>query len=257
VPEPSTEERYRALLRKAARDENVVGVVLVGSQAVGRPTPSSDYDVCVVTLDPTRRYRFRRGGPVESWTMTLAEFRGYALPGSGIEAEYDRGAFIRARVDLDKLDGEVGRLVREKATLTADEPRAAASWHLDGYVNLVYRSLKSWAAGRQLEARLDAAESIPYLLTALFALDRRVRPFNKWLVVEIEREPLPIPALLARIEAIRAAGEPAAQRQMFRDVEALARQRGHGAVIDGWEPNLAWLRGTPRRPVTAGRRVRA
>jgi predicted nucleotidyltransferase len=76
VPEPSTEERYRAFLRKAARDENVVGVVLVGSQAVGRPTPSSDYDVCVVTLDPTRRYRFRRGGPVESWTMTLAEFRG-------------------------------------------------------------------------------------------------------------------------------------------------------------------------------------
>jgi hypothetical protein len=30
---------------------------------------------------------------------------------------------------------------------------------------------------------------------------------------------------------------------LFADVEQLARAHGHGDVIDGWEPDVAWLRG--------------
>ncbi|HZO34363.1 MAG TPA: hypothetical protein VFB17_04730 [Gaiellaceae bacterium] len=33
------------------------------------------------------------------------------------------------------------------------------------------------------------------------------------------------------------------QRALFREAEALARANGLGAVIDGWEPDAAWLRG--------------
>jgi hypothetical protein len=30
-------------------------------------------------------------------------------------------------------------------------------------------------------------------------------------------------------------------------MERLARAGGHGAVVDSWEPNLAWLRGEASR----------
>jgi hypothetical protein len=36
-----------------------------------------------------------------------------------------------------------------------------------------------------------------------------------------------------------------AQQALFRDAERLAREHGFGEVIDGWEPDVAWLRGEP------------
>jgi len=30
---------------------------------------------------------------------------------------------------------------------------------------------------------------------------------------------------------------------LFRDMERRAGAGGHGAVVDSWEPNVAWLRG--------------
>ena len=30
---------------------------------------------------------------------------------------------------------------------------------------------------------------------------------------------------------------------LFRETAALAQAHGHGATIDGWEPDVAWLRG--------------
>ena len=31
----------------------------------------------------------------------------------------------------------------------------------------------------------------------------------------------------------------------FRRMESVARRRGYGTVVDGWEPDVAWLRGSP------------
>ena len=97
----------------------------------------------------------------------------------------------------------------------------------------------------ELESRLDAAESVSHVLDALFALHVRVRPYNKFLRWELERVPLGAEwqSLPERLDEIRASGDPGAQRTLFRDVEALARARGQGATIDGWEPDLEFLRG--------------
>jgi hypothetical protein len=32
-------------------------------------------------------------------------------------------------------------------------------------------------------------------------------------------------------------------RAAFRMLERAARSTGHGAIVDGWEPDVAWLRG--------------
>lgn len=102
-----------------------------------------------------------------------------------------------------------------------------------------------------IEAHLDAAESLSPFLTALFAIHGRVRPFNKFLRWELEEYPLGAETwsakeLLPRLEAITASGALDEQQALFRDVEQLAREHGLGSVIDGWEPDVAWLRGSAR-----------
>ena len=110
-------------------------------------------------------------------------------------------------------------------------------------MNMLLRSLKNDEAGRVIAARLDAAESIPFLLTALFAFDGRVRPFNKWLDYEIQQRPLALPDAAARMDSLLRRPTAASQRRLFRDVERLARERGFDEAIDSWEPNVTWLRG--------------
>jgi len=240
----AAEDAYGAFLAELREDDNVVGAILVGPRAVGRLlTPTSDHDVYIVLREPGQRYRFVHGDPIEEIPLTIEEFARRGLPGSG--SEWDRPAFLNARVDIDKLDGEIRRLVHAKARLSDQEARSFAAAALDDYVNSMFRSLKNHEAGRTIAGRLDAAESIPALLTALFAFEGRVRPFNKWLLRELARSPLTIRDLPERLEALLE-GEPAVQRGMFGIVEGLARERGHGDVIDGWEPDVVWLRGAGR-----------
>jgi hypothetical protein len=48
---------------------------------------------------------------------------------------------------------------------------------------------------------------------------------------------------LALVERIARTGALENQQALFRETEALAREHGHGATIDGWEPDVAFLRG--------------
>ena len=108
-----------------------------------------------------------------------------------------------------------GALVRRGARRReANAPaggRSLAPERLDDYVNSYFRSAKSHRLGRLFEAQLDATESIPPLLDTLCALHGRVRPFNKLLQWELEREPLggdvwAVEVLLPRLGAILATG---------------------------------------------------
>jgi hypothetical protein len=221
-----------------------VGVVLDGSRGAEVPefvTPDSDYDVYIVLREAGDRYPYTHGARIEMISQPLDEFRTHGLPGSG--SEWNRPTFLHARVEIDKLGGEIQRLVDEKAQLRPDEARTLVVEALDSYVNMLLRSLRNGEAGRTVAARLDAAESIPYLLTALFAFDGRVRPFNKWLEYQVGRQPLPLADIPARVDALMRRPTAASQRRLFRDVERLARERGFGADIDSWEPDVAWLRG--------------
>ena len=110
-------------------------------------------------------------------------------------------------------------------------------------------ALRLWYAehlGLELASLLDAQESIPWFIEFVFAVHGRVRPFNKWLEWELERHPLPVDVVrLERLERIARTGDLGEQQAQFRDAERLAREHGLGHVIDGWEPDLALLRGDP------------
>jgi predicted nucleotidyltransferase len=242
---------YEELVAVAREDDGVLGLVLTGSRARGAfVTDESDWDVRLVVRDDVldeyrSRYATPHGSRVEVVVLTLGDLAAVGAPGS--DTSWDRPSYLHAKIVLDR--GGIAEVVERVRSLPAEHARSVAAERLDDYVNSYFRSAKSHRLGLTLEAQLDAAESIPPLLEFLFAVHERVRPFNKHLRAELERRPLggetwTAEALLPRLERIVATGDLVEQQGLFRDVEELARARRFGEVIDGWEPDVSWLRGS-------------
>ncbi|HEX2144662.1 MAG TPA: hypothetical protein VHG10_09160 [Glycomyces sp.] len=239
--QPLTYDAFTAL---ALADPTVVGLVLFGSQAhEGMPTEHSDHDLWVVLSDSGAsdldRFHGYRSPALDLVVTSLADFKAAGMPG------FVRYALARGRVVLDRAGGEIAAAVAAKQRLEPKEAFETAAERLDDYANMVLRSVKNHRDGRRLAARLDAAESIGYLLELLFALERRPRPYNKHLEWELARYPLPqwdSDTLLDTIGRITAAGEPMPQRRLFAEVEAQARQAGHSTTLDAWGDDLHLMR---------------
>ncbi|SCE79889.1 Nucleotidyltransferase domain-containing protein [Micromonospora viridifaciens] len=224
-------DAFEDLLARAEADPAVVGLVLTGSQARGTATVHSDHDVHVVVRSRNERWHTtRRTAELDEIVSTLDEL-------ADTSDLWQRYAFRGARVLLDRLGGGVAALVERQAVPTEAEATAWARDALDGYLNLAYRAAKSRRDGNALAATLDERESVPWLLTTVFALHSRLRPYNKYLRWELETYPLPEPWTAAVFPA-RALRDPIG---MFPDVARLARGRGHGDVLDAWGNDLALL----------------
>lgn len=216
------------LVAEITADPAVLGIVLTGSYARGTETARSDVDLCVVTEGGRPR---RRTATVDEFSCTPAEL-------ADTSDTYQRYAFRGARVLLDRLDGRVGELVARQATPTPAEARDWARDGLDGYVNFLYRAAKSRRGGDPIAAALDTQESAAWLLTTVFALHGRLRPYNKYLLWELSTHPLDPPWDAATLPG-RALHAP---QSLFADVERLARAHGHGDVLDGWDDDLLLVR---------------
>lgn len=233
---------FASFRARAEADPDVLGLVLMGSRGYGAHVgDASDYDVLVVVGRDPEPWRSEHGASVESWPMTIERFRSHGLPGD--RDAWNRPAFLGVRILLDRSDGEITRLVEAKRVLAPDEARMIGATSLDAYLNSLYRSLRNLEAGRSLEGRLDALESIDPLLTTSFALEGRVRPFNKWLRQELRSRPLALLDVLSLADELSARPDVEAQRRVFRRVEEAARLAGCGDVVDSWEPDVDWLRG--------------
>ena len=192
-------------------------------------TEASDWDVFVVVRENRDERPFVHGARLETVEVTVDELRS--------PPAWNRYALAWLEPQLDKT-GEVAAAMRDAVRVDA----ATAGEPLDGYVNLYYRSAKNARAGLALASLLDAQESVGWFLEFVFAVHGRLRPYNKWLEWELEHHPLPW-SDLPRLERIARTGDLAEQQALFCDAESLARSNGLGAVIDGWEPDVAWLRG--------------
>ncbi len=225
------------LVTRARADPAVVGLVLTGSHARGLATAHSDIDVCVVVGERGgARWPGRRTAEVDEFVCTADEL-------ADTSDVWQRYAFRGCRVLLDRPDGLVARLVHRQATPTPAEALGWARDGLDGYVNFLYRAAKSRRDGQPVAAALDTAESVPWLLTTVFALHGRLRPYNKYLRWELTTYPMAEPWTAGTLPE-RLLRDPAG---LFPDVERLARARGLGDVLDAWGDDLHLLRrpGTP------------
>lgn len=220
------------LVAAVQADPAVVGVVLTGSHARGLATGYSDIDLCVVvggSAGSTRRTR--RTPEVDEFVCTVDEL-------ADTSDIWQRYTFRGARVLLDRLDGVVAELVRRQAVPTEAEAAAWAREGLDGYVNFLYRAAKSRRDGDPVAAALDSAESVSWLLTTVFALHGRVRPYNRYLRWELATYPLDEPWSVTTLPE-RLLRDPAG---FFPHVERLAREQGLADVLDAWGDDLRLLR---------------
>jgi len=229
---------FDELLSVARERDEVIGLYVFGSR--GRDfmvDERSDWDVCVVLADGAARDTFarefptRHGDAVEVIPATLDGLR-------QITDEHWRYAAAHADVVLDKTDGELTKVVAKLESLPAGKREPVVNEALDGYINQTYRSLR-------YGTRLDAVEAVPYALRTIFGLEDRVRPYNKYLEWELKHHALAdwtADDLLPLVDRVLA-GDPQAQRELFNRVEPIARREGFGDVIDGWEPDVPWLRG--------------
>lgn len=243
----SVPERSRAALEEVlGRDDpSVVGVVLTGSAARGMATDRSDVDVLVVLADGVPVPPTRRSTAIDEIPTGIAELE--SVPPFGTEDWWFRWQHAWVDVLRDTPDGRVAAACHRQATLDDAEQRAVlvGGDRLDGWVNFAYRALKSDRDGRPLERRLDAAESVPWLLDVVFALAGRVRPYNKYLAWELREHPLAVPEwsaerLLPQLAAVLD-GDPEPLRSAYAvvDRECRAWDVAHGTTVlgdllDGW-----------------------
>ncbi|MEU2237842.1 hypothetical protein ABZ572_00390 [Streptomyces sp. NPDC018338] len=235
---------YDAFVELAAADPAVVGLVLKGSRAhEGMTTEHSDHDLYVILADGATtelsRFTGHRTPELDLVILSLDEFRAVGMPG------FERYALARARIVLDRLGGVIAQVLANKARLATGAAFHAADAWLDAYANSLYRSVKNDRDGHALAARLDAADSIGFLLELLFAMDRRPRPYNKYLEWELARFPLPgwdTELLLDTANHISATGDVSTQRRLFAQVETAARRAGHDTVLDAWGEDLRLMR---------------
>lgn len=234
------------------QDSDILGIVLSGSAARGMATERSDVDVFVVLTQEAAAGRSTTRSPaVDEIPVTLAELEN---PGAlGTDDWWYRWSFAWAQVLRDDTGGRITEAVRRQATLEGAEQDAVLVDRLDGYINFVYRALKAERDGRTLERRLDAAESVTWWLDTVFALNGRVRPYNKYLPWELREHPLGVPGwsgevLLPLLERMLD-GDPTALREGFGVVDRQCRlwdgRQGHtllGGTIDGWGDEILLLR---------------
>lgn len=239
-----------------------LGLVLSGSAARGMATDHSDLDVYVVLSDEVTQVPAASRSPaVDEIPVSLSDLE--VVPPFGSQGWWQRWSFAWAPTLLDRTDGRIAAAVHRQATLSPDESDAVLIDHdrLDGWLNLAYRALKSDRAGRPAECRLDAAESVPWLLDVVFALAGSVRPYNTYLAWELVEHPVegwPVDTLLPILQGLLD-GDPKAVRAAFARVEeaCTARDADHGdgrtsEIITGWGDELHHFRST----VPAGRAER-
>ena len=128
-------------------------------------------------------------------------------------------------------------------------PGTPEAW--DAYVNSAVRSAQGRRDGQEEASVLDAAGGAASALETLFALERRIRPYNRYLAWELQRHPLrelrdevsmDLPAMMTR----GISGSTADAHAVFELIESAARRAGHGDVVDAWDrPALALVRGGP------------
>jgi predicted nucleotidyltransferase len=231
------------LLAYCEASDDVIAAYLFGSRGRGVGVDEkSDWDVWVVARDDDalmrieERYPLVHGDPVEVASSTLEGLRRHGAIGS--RSEWARYQHAHVDVRVDKTGGELARVLAKKELIPPEQRDEVVRDALGGFVNSTYRSLR-------YGTRLDAAESIPYALRAIFALAGRIRPFNKYLDWELRQHPLPgweaetlLPLIAGLLDR-----DQASQHELFRSVEGDARAHGFAAEIDEWEPDVSWLRG--------------
>lgn len=238
------EERYQKLLKEAEENPYILGVILGGSRGKDDAfvTEHSDYDMIVVLSDETseavkEELQSLATPDFDIFPKTMTVFKEHAKWGT--EKDWDRYNYTHNRAIIDKT-GEIQKIINEKGDLPKEVQREYLEERVDAYMNSLYRSAKYWRDGLEAAALMDASESLPYLMDALYALEGRVKPYNKYFRWELEHHPLKflpwsVDEFVADYMTILTTGDIKTQEKIFQGVKKLFLEQGYNESIDGWK----------------------
>jgi len=238
---------YQKVLEEAKSDPNIIGFFLTGSRGKGLITKYSDYDADMVVKDEAKKeYKKRYDAlrpDVEINVLTLSDLQQDAAWGS--DTAWNRYNYTHLIVQVDKT-GEIQKFVDEKGTVPSDKRDVFIRGALDGYINQVYRSIKCYRDGNVSASQFETAEEIPCLLSALFALEGRLKPYYKYLDWELTNYPLQkLPweknELIDILLKIAQSADITTQQATLKTVEQVFRKEGFGDVFDAWEGKVEWM----------------
>lgn len=246
----STDQLFAQLVETAQHDPEVLGLVLVSSRGKGLATPFSDYDAYLVVQNGAVERSVRRyaqftdqTSEIDMSVLTIHAFQTFAAWCS--PEAWERYTFANATTLIDKI-GHIQQLVLEKGRIPPHEQDSYVRDALDGYINGVYRSAKCWRVHNVLGAQLEAMDSIGHVLSLIFGLEGRHRPYYGYLERELrmyplQQFPLPIEVLLDSIARILTTADLLTQQALLRTVESVCRAAGLGDVIDAWGQDYGWM----------------
>jgi hypothetical protein len=241
-----TDPVIAGLLAEAQADPDCLGLILTGSRGAGQAADDSDYDVVWVLTDLAYQARADQGDlrdharAVDGRKVELAYVSPAILEDMAAHPTWRNPDYATAVVLFDR-GGELPNLVAAVTTLPTDRAQHTAASSYDAYLNGYYRSVKAHRRGDELGARLQAAESVVYLVKTLFALRGRLAPHHDRLlrqlalVDDLAWAPGTIAPRL--LELLRTA-DPGLQHALEREVAALLRAHGQGPVRDAWNGEI-------------------
>ncbi len=239
------DKKYQLVLEESKTNKDILGLFFGGSRGKSNEflTKDSDIDIYVVLsdtapnelLEKLMSYRANEFFEIRVWK--LSEFVHYADWGS--DKSWNRYNFSHNKAIIDKT-GEIQKLIDEKGILPEAVKKKVVEDSLDEYFNQVYRSAKYWRDGINFSAYIDATESLPPLMTALYALEGRLRPYNKYFVWELKNYPLnllpwPVDEFITDYKHILETGDINTQKKIFTEVKKLFIKHGYKDSIDGWK----------------------
>lgn len=240
---PTLEEQYQQLVIIAQQDPGVTGFILGGGRGKGISTENSDYDIVVVVknelVDVAQvKYKAYAGPKFDISVMSEQQLAIHGVWGS--DSMWARYGFAHVQAVIDKTNTlQVWLNEQEKIPAPALEETIKQS--LDSYLNYVHRSMKNFRDSRRPAAHLAACDSVPQLITFLFAAEGRVRPYNEYIEWELAKHPLTnVPLspgdLMQKTSAILADGNEATQKELLALVRNIAaKTQGGVEVLKSWE----------------------
>ncbi len=239
---------YEKILDEAKNNSDIVGFILVGSRGKGFENEHSDYDAVMVVKDDVAnvmhdKYEMQTLDDVDLSVHSLSDFKTFAAWET--PESWDRYNYAHVKILVDKTGGELEKIVHEKGHIPQEKLDKFIDWWIDGYVNGVYRSVKCIRNGNLFGAHIEAANSMLDLLTLVFAMNGRHRPFLGYAEKELkayplERLPWSSGEFVAKMKKVLETADLKTQQELLSGIEKLSREMGHGKMFDGWEGKDKW-----------------
>lgn len=241
---PTLEEQYQSLIKTAQADSGVTGLILGGSRGKGIPTTDqSDYDILIIAddalVDGVRiKYAGLKSDRLDLNVMSERELSIYGVWGS--DTMWARYGFAHVKTVIDKT-GRLQGWLDEQEGIPESGKNDAVKQSFDSYLNYTHRSLKSTRDLRQPAAHMAACDAMPLLISFLFAVEGRVRPYNEYIEWELTHHPLKgltidPQSFMKKIGAVLATGDVQIQKELLELARKVAAANPTAnSVLASWD----------------------